>query len=98
MRVRAGPSALGDGWVIEGNEIRLNHGVGLQAGDVIRRNHIHHNGQLGFSVHGSTGTLFVDNEVAYNNYAGYDWFWEAGGAKFMVTKRLTVRGNFVHHN
>ena len=95
---QSGAVRAGHGWSIDGNEIRLNHGVGLQGGDIVRRNFIHHNGQLGFSVHGSTGTLFANNVVAYNNYANYDWFWEAGGAKFMVTKRLIVRGNHVHHN
>jgi parallel beta-helix repeat protein len=95
---QAGALQGGAGWAIESNEVRLNHGVGVQGGHVIRRNHLHHNGQLGYSTHGATGTVFVENEVAYNNYAGYDWHWEAGGAKFMVTTRLTVRGNYVHHN
>ena len=77
-----------EGWIVTANEVRLNHGVGVQGADVVTRNRIHHNGQLGYSTYGATGTLFAENEVANNNYADYDWFWEAGGAKFMVTTRL----------
>ncbi|HXF97242.1 MAG TPA: right-handed parallel beta-helix repeat-containing protein [Gaiellaceae bacterium] len=87
-----------DGWIIDGNEIRLNHGVGVQGGQLIIRNRIHHNGQLGISLYGGTDVLVAANEIAYNNYADYDWFWEAGGAKFTVTTRLIIRGNYVHHN
>jgi hypothetical protein len=87
-----------DGWIIDANEVRLNHAIGIQGGHVVTRNRIHHNGQLGFAIHGSTGTLFADNEVAYNNGVDYDWMWEAGGAKFMVTTNLIVRHNRVHHN
>lgn len=89
----------GAGSVVEGNEIRLNHGtgVGVQSSATIRDNHIHHNGQLGMAASGAN-VLVEGNEVAYNNYAGYNWFWEAGGSKFCFTSDLVVRGNHAHHN
>lgn len=87
------------GWLVEYNEIRLNHSVGLTVhpGMVVRGNRIHTNGQLGA---GGTGEdiLFEKNEVYGNNYAHYDPNWEAGGAKFARTNRLVARENYVHHN
>ena len=38
------------------------------------------------------------NEIAFNNYADFDPFWEAGGSKFFLTRDLIVRDNFVHRN
>lgn len=87
-----------NGWVVEGNVVQLNHGVGIQGGAVVRRNVVRRNGQLGIGLYGSTGDVVVGNEIAFNNWAGYDPFWEAGGTKFARTTDLTVRGNHVHHN
>jgi parallel beta-helix repeat protein len=88
----------GAGSVVEGNEIRLNHGSGVGVfGSTIRDNKIHHNGQLGMGAQGPN-VLIEGNEVAYNNYAGYSWWWEAGGSKFCFTTDMVVRGNHVHHN
>jgi hypothetical protein len=88
----------GKGSVVESNEIRLNHGNGVVVyGATIRNNRIHHNGQLGMGAQGSN-VLIEGNEVSYNNYAGYSWWWEAGGSKFCFTSDMVVRGNDVHHN
>ncbi len=38
------------------------------------------------------------SEVARNNYAGFDPGWEAGGAKFFLSRDLIVRDNYVHDN
>jgi hypothetical protein len=86
-------------WVVKGNEIRFNHGVGIRLGDGMRvlRNHIHHNGQLGIGGIGDD-VLVEGNEIAFNNTAGYEWGWEAGGTKFVKTRNLVVRSNYVHHN
>jgi parallel beta-helix repeat protein len=85
-------------WVIENNQVRLNHGIGVQGGAVVRNNNIHHNGELGLSIYGEDHVLVQGNTLAYNNYAGYSTSWEAGGGKFMRTSHLTVRGNNVHDN
>ena len=89
----------GSVWIIDGNEIRFNHGIGLHMANSRRvvNNYIHHNGQMG--VGGSSSSALVENnEIAYNNTAGYNSYWEAGGTKFTFSRYLTLRGNFVHHN
>jgi nitrous oxidase accessory protein NosD len=88
----------GVGSLIEANEVRFNHGSGVSVyGSTIRNNEIHHNGQLGMDANGPN-VVIEGNEVAYNNYAGYSWWWEAGGSKFCFTIDMIVRGNYVHHN
>ncbi|MBD3392502.1 MAG: hypothetical protein GF418_10495, partial [Chitinivibrionales bacterium] len=89
------------GWVVENNEMRLNHGCGLELRSrcTARNNHIHHNGQKGIGV-GGDDILVEDNEIAYNRIeaVGYEWGWEAGGSKFWGTDGLVLRNNYVHHN
>jgi parallel beta-helix repeat protein len=88
------------GWVIEGNEIRYNSAGGVRIGDKARvlRNYIHHNHQIGIVGRGDS-VLIEDNEIAYNNYLKeYAFGFELGGAKFVNTRNLVVRGNRVHHN
>lgn len=86
-------------WRIEDNEVRLNHGEGINLGShsVAVRNHVHQNGQLGIGGRGE-GIVVEDNEIAHNNYANFLPPWEAGGTKFSWTKGLVVRGNCVHDN
>ena len=92
--VRTGP-----GWIVEDSEIRLNHFAGIWSGpnSIARRNHIHHNGSMAFHGAGD-GILIERNQLSHNGYAGYSPFWGAGGAKWVHTDRLVVRGNSVHHN
>lgn len=92
----------GRGWVIENNEVRFNHGVGLfiNTHAFIRGNNIHHNGQLGIGGAGSE-MLLEDNQVAYNNTSEFDYMGpagEAGGIKVVKSTDLVIRNNFVHHN
>ncbi|MDP1465830.1 right-handed parallel beta-helix repeat-containing protein, partial [Klebsiella pneumoniae] len=54
-------------------------------------------GQIGIAGIGDD-VLIENNEIAFNNYAGYGASWEAGGTKFVRTNNLIVRGNRVHHN
>jgi parallel beta-helix repeat protein len=93
------PEAVTYGWVIEDNEVTGNAAGGIRIGSRsrVRRNLVHHNGQIGISGVGDS-TLVADNEIAWNNTAGIDPGWEAGGAKFVLTNELIVRGNYVHHN
>jgi parallel beta-helix repeat protein len=86
-------------WLVRGNELRKNHGVGLRIGNGMRAlgNNAHHNGQMGIGGVGDDA-LVEDNEIAFNNVANYNVGYEAGGTKFAKTHRLIVRGNYVHHN
>jgi hypothetical protein len=86
-------------WVITGNTVRLNSGAGITFGDgtQIIDNRVVYNGQIGISGEGDN-VLVQFNEIAKNNYAGYNPAWEAGGTKFVATEGLIVRANYVHQN
>jgi hypothetical protein len=90
---------LGRNWLVQKNVVTLNHGIGIRLGDGMQvlGNRIVENGQLGIGGGGSKG-LVDGNEIANNNYAGYDYTWEAGGSKFAFTRDLIVRNNYVHDN
>jgi len=91
-----------DGVIVANNEIRSCHGQGINItagndGQIID-NYVHHNGQMGLSSSGAIDLRIAGNEVSYNNYAGYNSSWEAGGSKFGASTRLVIRDNNVHHN
>lgn len=85
-------------WHIEFNEVRLNHGTGVNIADrsTLIDNYIHHNGQKGAGASGYDG-LIDGNEIAYNNYTHHS-YGDSGGTKFAHTNQLTVSNNCVHHN
>lgn len=87
-----------DGWLIENNEIRLNHGLGVKfaSNAVVRNNHIHHNGQSGIGGNGANA-LVQGNELSYNNYAGFSRDWECGN-KISHQVNTQVVENYIHHN
>jgi Right handed beta helix region len=87
------------GWLISDVTVRWNHGLGLFFGPGTRviGGSFNHNGQMGMGGHGE-GSAVEGVEIAFNNYAGYDAGWEAGGTKFANTTGLVVRGSCVHHN
>jgi parallel beta-helix repeat protein len=85
-------------WDIENNEVFDNHGIGILAGGIVRNNYVHDNGQCGIATFAATQMLVENNEIAYNDYAGYDSHYDGGGTKFMESLNVTVRGNNVHDN
>jgi hypothetical protein len=89
----------GSNWLVQYNEVRWNHGAGitLGSGSQALNNYAHHNGQKGIGGDGQN-ILVQANEMSFNNWAGFDPTWEAGGAKFAQMVGLTVRGNSVHDN
>jgi parallel beta-helix repeat protein len=91
---------MGPGWVVDGLEVRNNHGVGVESGSrsVLRNSHIWGQGQLGLSGPGAADTRVEDNEINGNNACGYEPGWEGGGSKWAFTRNLLVRGNYVHDN
>ncbi|NNC41326.1 MAG: hypothetical protein HKN95_11625, partial [Acidimicrobiia bacterium] len=89
----------GKGWVISGNTVRWNHGVGIASttGALVEENLVYENGQLGLAAKGD-GITIIGNEVYGNNTAGFSSGWEAGGSKFAFTSNLLVEGNLVREN
>lgn len=89
----------GNNWTVTNNEVRWNHGTGisLASGSSASSNYVHHNGQKGIGGTGSN-ILVEGNEVAFNNWAGFNPAWEAGGMKFAQASNLTIRGNSIHDN
>lgn len=89
--VQGGPT-----WTIQGNEIRLNHGNGIEGGGKILGNYSHDNGDYGVAGgYGTTGMDVENNELANNNWANFQ---NGGGADFVFVTNLTVRNNFSHDN
>ncbi|MES2730591.1 MAG: right-handed parallel beta-helix repeat-containing protein [Bacteroidota bacterium] len=92
----------GSGWVIENNEVRLNHGQGINftGTATIRGNFIHHNGQMGLGGSRSTNAVVENNEMSYNTLPqiGFSWRDEGGASKFSESDGLIIRNNHSHHN
>ena len=98
-RAQSAAVRAANGWRIEGTEIRQNHGSGVQINSdcVLRNNLIHNNGQIGVTGSGARSVV-EQNEIAYNNYARYNFNFEAGGSKFAFTTSYVIRANLVHDN
>jgi parallel beta-helix repeat protein len=77
-----------------------NHGDGLSlgSGDIVQGGRYNHNGQLGIHGGGSNNVQVAGAEIAYNNYAGYNTGWEAGGIKVSAATGVLISGNNVHDN
>jgi len=92
-------AAGSNGWAIEYNEVRYNHGRGITTGNQmwIYENLVHHNGQLGIGGGGMNLTV-QSNKIYYNNFAGYSYNWEAGGAKFANAITVVIRYNYSYNN
>ena len=83
-------------WTIQGNEVRLNHGDGINASGNILGNYSHDNGDFGLEGgYASTAMNVQGNEFAFNNWAD---FLNGGGAKFEYATNLIVRNNYSHDN
>lgn len=92
-------TSVSPGWTIISNEIAWNHGAGINhfSGARILGNAIHHNGQLGLSGYKVVNAVVAGNEIGWNAIGGFAG-WEAGGAKYVGTRDLTFRNNYVHDN
>jgi hypothetical protein len=93
----------GANWLVEDNEIRLNHGSGIIVSEtdrmVIRGNHVHHNGCGGIMGAGATSLLIDGNEIASNNTLNYQSnLWSCGGGKLVGADGVVVRTNHLHDN
>ena len=88
------------GWRLVDVVAQWNHGVGARIGaeTKITGGSFSHNGQLGIGGGYGAGIVLDGPEIAFNNYAGYSWRWEAGGTKFVATRGMTIRNTCVHSN
>ncbi len=89
----------GSDWLVENNEILLNHGAGvnLGSGGTAQGNYIHNNGQMaGTSCGDCSGAQFINNESTANNYAGYNIADGTGGYKFGAVINVNMIGNYIH--
>ena len=95
-----GYGPVGTGWTVASNNLYLNHGLGVRVSDgmTVSNNKIHDNGQMGLAGSGNN-ILVKGNEIYQNNYAGYSFDWEAGGAKIAsYSTHVTFDSNYVHDN
>jgi parallel beta-helix repeat protein len=100
-----GSLTTGANWVVQNNEIRLNHGngVNINFGWRILNNYIHTNGNLGIGGGlGNTtlesGVLIQGNQLAFNNYAHVKPTYQGGGVKTAGSRGVMFRGNYSHDN
>ncbi len=91
--------ADGFAWIVRNNRVHQNHGLGIRTGEAMQvlQNEIERNGQLGVGGLGD-GLVIEANQIRDNNWAGFDWMWEAGGAKVVASDGVTFRGNVVEDN
>jgi parallel beta-helix repeat protein len=91
------------GFTVEGCEVAESHGTPIVAGNGTRiiNNSIHDNDWVGIGGYNITGVLVERNEI-YRNYLAKlspdTATGEASGIKFVKTREVTVRNNYVHDN
>jgi parallel beta-helix repeat protein len=99
-----GSWTTGANWLVQNNEILLNHGDGVRInfGWQVLNNLIHDNGNIGIGG-GLGGTkpnaiLIQGNQIYNNNYARVLPAFGAAGIKILLTTGAVIRGNDVHDN
>ncbi len=101
----------GVNWTVKNDTIEgttLGAALMLGTGSVTTNDCLTHNGQYGFngySASGDSNVTVTNNEISFNDTAGYDNGGAggdgcgcAGGGKFWATNGGTVTGNYVHDN
>jgi putative cell wall-binding protein len=97
------------GWTLANLDVRANHGAGIGTGTglTIRDSKITDNGQIGIAGTDTSrdaqpefedGLVVTGNEIARNRQLGYEWGFEGGGTKFILTRGMRFTGNHVHSN
>ena len=88
----------GGSWTIQDNEISYStNGIHVGGSARVLGNNVHHNAIYGMTGSGD-GILIEGNEIAYNRTnTSYDPG-NSSATKFVLTKNLVVRNNWVHHN
>jgi hypothetical protein len=99
-----GSWTAGANWLVQNNEILLNHadGVRVNFGWRVLNNSIHDNGNTGIGG-GLGGTkpnaiLIQGNQVYNNNYARVLPAFGGAGIKLLLTTGVVIRGNNIYNN
>jgi parallel beta-helix repeat protein len=89
----------GTNWLIQGNEVRLNHGTGIQvdSGTTVSGNYVHDNGKLGMASTFTHNVLIANNEIARNDAERFA-FWNSAAVRVHGVSNVTFQGNYVHDN
>jgi hypothetical protein len=90
----------GNGFVVSNVESRFNHGTGIEIGSdgQILNSYSHHNGYMGMEAKNVSNILMANNEMSYNNFAGYSTTWAAAGTKNTTITNGSLTGNYIHDN
>ena len=94
----------GSNWVIQSNEVRLNHSGGIKPAyqtdnnEQILSNNVHDNGQEGIGLGGGIGSLLEYNIISHNGYAHVMDTMEDGGGKISGTVNARVINNTYSNN
>ena len=90
--------------------MQWNHGVGISLSGsgllpggttpdfLIKKCRILNNGQEGINTNQAHGMEIYDCEIAYNNRAGYNPGWDAGGFKHVFSHAGVIKRCHVHNN
>lgn len=100
-RAQHGAVCVGNvGGLFEENRVEWTNGLGVLVrgeGHVVRWNEVVWNGQMGFGV-SCDGCRFEHNEASFNNWKGYDPYWEAGGGKWVGSRGTVIRDHLARQN
>jgi hypothetical protein len=90
----------GNGFVVSNVESRFNHGAGIEIGNdgQILNAYSHHNGYMGMEAKNVNNILMANNEMSYNNFAGFSTTWAAAGTKNTTITNGSLTGNYIHDN
>ena len=100
------PKDGAEGWLVESNEFRLNHGRCVKGGPgdstagngaIIRNNYFHHNGYQAIGGNNENGQI-IGNEIAYTNTLDIATGSGAAGIKVGGTNNGLWEKNYVHDN
>jgi hypothetical protein len=95
-----GTTPPGYGFVVNNVEARFNHGAGIEIGDngQILNSYSHHNGYMGMESQNVSNFVMANNEMSFNNFAGYSQGFACGGVKNTTAKNGTLSNNYIHDN
>lgn len=91
--------SAGPNWKVLNCRFVNNHisGLGINDDNYVAQCQMVYNGSTGTGGQPKNANI-KDNEIAFNNRAGYDPLWHAGGMKITRATNTVVSNNYVHDN